>query len=84
MTARSTAPPDVGIADEGALGGPRAVPQLARFFLRGTNGYKVTVLASVEGAGSPVRIVVEDHRGGAEYQVFTKTHPALKNCLLGR
>lgn len=46
-----------------------AAPQLARFFLRGTNGYKVIVLASVEGPDSPVRIVVEDRRGGAEYQV---------------
>jgi hypothetical protein len=44
-------------------------PQLARFYLRGTNGYKVSVLASVEGANSPVRVVAENREGGAEYQV---------------
>lgn len=53
----------------------KSVPQLARFFLRGSNGYKVTVLASVEGAGSPVRVVVENHRGGAEYQVSGTVTP---------
>jgi hypothetical protein len=47
----------------------KRAPQLARFFLRGSNGYKVIVLASVEGADSPVRVVVENHQGAAEYQV---------------
>jgi hypothetical protein len=47
----------------------KRAPQLARFFLRGTNGYKVIVLASVEGKNSPVRVVAESREGGAEYQV---------------
>jgi hypothetical protein len=63
---------------------PVAVPQLARFFLRGTNGYKVTVLASVEGADSPVRIVVEDHRGGAEYQVPGTVTPTEIHASFGQ
>lgn len=47
-----------------------STPQLARFFLHGSNGYKVIVEASVEGANSPVRVVTENHRGAAEYQVL--------------
>jgi hypothetical protein len=62
----------------------KSVPQLARFFLRGTNGYKVTVLASVEGADSPVRIVVEDHRGGAEYQVQGTVTPTEIHASFGQ
>jgi hypothetical protein len=44
-------------------------PRVARFYLRGSHGYKVTVVAALEGPGSPVRVIVEDHEGGAEYQV---------------
>jgi hypothetical protein len=62
----------------------KSVPQLARFFLRGTNGYKVTVLASVEGADSPVRVVVEDHRGGAAYQVSGTVTPTEINASFGQ
>jgi hypothetical protein len=62
----------------------KSVPQLARFFLRGSNGYKVAVLASVEGADSPVRIVVEDHRGGAEYQVSGTVTPTEIHASFGQ
>jgi hypothetical protein len=62
----------------------KSVPQLARFSLRGTNGYKVTVLASVEGADSPVRIVVEDHRGGAQYQVPGTVTPTEIHASFGQ
>jgi hypothetical protein len=44
--------------------------RVARFYLRAPHGYKVTVVAAVEGAESPVRIVAEGHRGGAEYQTL--------------
>jgi hypothetical protein len=50
-------------------------PAVARFYLRGTNDYKVIVQASVEGANSPVRIDVEDHEGGAEYQALGTVTP---------
>lgn len=62
----------------------KPVPQLARFFLSGTNGYKVIVLASVEGAESPVRVVVEDHRGGAEYQVLGTVTATKINASFGQ
>lgn len=42
---------------------------VARFYLRGSNGYKVEVVAPLEGSRSPVRIVVENRRGSAEYEV---------------
>ena len=43
-------------------------PKVARFYLAGTNGYKVSVFASVEGPQSPIDVVVENFKGGAEYQ----------------
>src|SRR6202040_438721 len=43
-------------------------PQIARFYLAGTNGYKVSVFASVEGVDSPVDVSVENLKGGAEYE----------------
>jgi hypothetical protein len=48
---------------------PPSPGRIARFYLPGANGYRVQVVAAVEGPGSPVRIVVENHRGNAEYQV---------------
>ena len=59
-------------------------PQLARFYLRGTNGYKVTIQASVEGANSPVRIDVEDQKGGAEYQVLGTVTPTKIHASFGQ
>jgi hypothetical protein len=59
-------------------------PQLARFFLHATNGYKVIVQASVEGANSPVRIDVEDHQGGAEYQVLGTVTPTKIHASFGQ
>jgi hypothetical protein len=44
--------------------------RVARFYLRAPHGYKVTLVAAVEGAGSLVRIVAEDHKGGAEYETL--------------
>lgn len=54
-------------ADSAASESPHRV---ARFYLSAPNGYKVTLVAAVEGADSPVRIVAEHHRGGAEYQTI--------------
>jgi hypothetical protein len=59
-------------------------PQLARFFLPGTNGYKVVVLASVEGTNSPVRIVAESRKGGAEYQTLGTVTAAKIHASFGQ
>ncbi len=50
-----------------ASGSPHRV---ARFYVQAPHGYKVTLVAAVDGAHSPVRIVAEHHRGGAEYQTL--------------
>jgi hypothetical protein len=42
--------------------------RVARFYAAGTHGYKIALVATVDGANSPVRIVVEDFKGGAEYE----------------
>lgn len=62
----------VTVAENGAAAAAKGnplLPRVARFFLPASHGYKVTAVAVLEGPGSPVRIHVEDHEGGAEYQV---------------
>jgi hypothetical protein len=53
--------------------------RVARFYAAGSHGYKIALVAAVEGAHSPVRIVVEDFKGGAEYEVAgTVTSTAIR------
>jgi hypothetical protein len=62
---------------------PKSSPQVARFYLHGTHGYKVSVFATVEGPGSPVRIVAEDHKGGAEYRAPGTVTPSRIQASFG-
>lgn len=59
---------DATLAGPGSAGAPRpAAEKVARLTLRGSNGYKVGLLAPIEGAGSPIGVSVEDRRGEVEY-----------------
>ena len=57
--------------------------QVARFYIRSTHGYKVTLVAAVEGTNSPVRIVAENHKGGAEYQTPGTVTPTAIHASFG-
>jgi hypothetical protein len=64
--------------------GSTTSPRLARFSVPGTHGFKVIVLASVEGASSPVRIVAEDRMGAAEYQTLGTVTSSAINASFGQ
>jgi hypothetical protein len=49
-------------------GKPQSSPKVARFNLLGTNGFEVSVFATVEGPHSTVDVSTESLKGGAEYE----------------
>jgi hypothetical protein len=64
-------------------GGSASGP-VAHFYLPGAHGYKVSVVAAVQGPGSPVRIVAENLKGSAEYQVPGTVTPYKIDASFGR